>query len=310
MGRDTVRMGKQRNFPTLKLLIFLISAVVVVVIVVIVMLRHDEPTADKAHRCESNGDCARGSMCAAGGCLVMLSDEHLGMWRDDIMAQIDAGVPWRPLSAFGEKIAPTPICPATEGKVTSPDKKHTTPKVAVTVYEVDLDWIKVHKQQKVQGTMWLDSIRFWFPGKKTLQTTDLCVSASVDRVALARKTAHGYQGTRVDTSLRQSVPVGAVAAATLTARSDLPEEKKDGMRTLSFPLPPVTGREAIARTVLAVPLGADLSSIEGPPPIKQRLLTGYVAYYWTHGDTQSDVTVVFRVPRTKMGNLDLDELNP
>ncbi len=310
MGRDTVRMGKQRNSLTPKLLIFMVSVVVVVVIVMIILLRNGESKTDKARGCESNGDCTPGSMCAAGGCLVMLSDENMGMWHDDIMAQIDAGVPWRPLSAFGEKITPTPICPAKQGKVTSPDKKHTTPKVAVTVYEIDVDRIKIHKQKKVQGTMWLDSIRFWFPGKKTLSTTDLCVSASVDRVALASKTAHGYQGTRVDASLRQSIPVGAVASAALTARSDLPKEKKDGMRTLSFPLPPVTGREAIARTVLAVPLGTDLLSIEGPPPIRQRLLTGYVAYYWTHGDSQSDVTVVFRVPATKMGNLDLDELNP
>lgn len=240
----------------------------------------------------------------------MLSSEHLGMWREDINAQLDAGVPWHPLSAFGEKIAPTPICPAVQGKVTSPDKKHTTPKIDVTVYEVDVKGIRIHKQKKVQGTMWLDSMRFWFPGEKTLLTKDLCVSASVDKVALAPKTAHGYPGTRIDVSLRQSVPVGAVAAATLTVLNDLPKENDLKTRTLSIPLQPITSPEAIARTVIAFPLGADLLSIEGPPPIRQRLLTGYVAYYWTHGDSQSDVTVVFRVPKTKMGNLDLDELNP
>ncbi len=289
---------------------FIASVVVVVIIVIIVLLQHGESKIDKTRGCESNGDCARGSMCAAGGCLVMLSSEHLGMWREDINAQLDAGVPWHPLSAFGEKIAPTPICPAAQGKVTSPDKKHTTPKIDVTVYEIDVNGIRIHKQQKVQGTMWLDSMRFWFPGEKTLLTKDLCVSASVDKVVLARKTAHGYPGTRVDVSLRQSVPVGAVAAATLTALNDLPGENKDEARTLSFPLPPVTRPDAIARTVLALPLGADLLSIEGPPPIRQRLLTGYVAYYWTHGDSQSDVTVVFRVPSAKMGKLDLDELNP
>ena len=310
MGRDTIRMGKQRSFRIPKLIVFVILVVVVVVIVTTVLLRPDESGTDKARRCESNSDCARGSMCAAGGCLVMLSSEHLGMWHDDIMAQLDAGAPWHPLSAFGEKIAPTPICPAKKGKVTSPDKKHTTPKAAVTVYEIDVDRLKVHKQQKVQGTMWLDSIRFWFPGEKTLSAADLCVSASVDKVALTSKTVNGYRGTRIDTSLRQSVPVGAVAAATLTAMNDLPKEDELEARTLSFPLAPIAGREAIARTVIALPLGADLLSIEGPPPIRQRLLTGYVAYYWTHGDSQSDVTIVFRVPDTKMGKLDLDELNP
>ena len=310
MGRDTVRMGKQRNFQIPKLLIFVVSVVVVVVVVTIILLRPDEPGQDKTRRCESNSDCSRASMCAAGGCLVMLSSEHLGMWRDDIRAQLDAGVPWHPLSAFGEKITPTPICPAKPGKIASPDKKHTTPKVAVTVYEIDVDRIKIHKQQKVQGTMWLDSIRFWFPGKKTLSTSDMCVSASADRVAIAPKSVHGYQGTQIDVSLRQSVPVGAVASAALTASTDLPKEGALEARTLSIPLPPIAGPDAIARTVIAFPLGADLLSIEGPPPLRQRLLTGYVAYYWTHGDSQSDVTVVFRVPATKMGNLDLDELNP
>ena len=63
-------------------------------------------------------------------------------------------------------------------------------------------------------------------------------------------------------------------------------------------------------TVVALPLGSDVLSIQGPQPSGQRLLTGYVAYYWAHGELPSEIAVRFRLPEVSGRVLDVAELNP
>ena len=310
MGQDRLRMGGGDAGGGRKtLIILLVAGLVVGAIISVFLLRGQGAQDEKKRGCEEDADCRPGSMCASGGCLILLSSESPVMWRDWISSQVDAGVDWSPLPSYGEKIAPTRGCPAKVGEVHEITPEIVIPKTSVFVYEVDADGIRQYQQRKVTGRQWLESMRFWFE-LPDLPAEKLCVSESVAAVRLFPEKRASVQGTGVDVQLGQAVTVGAVAAATLSCEMPLPDGDADEVRTLDLRLEAVTGAGDKARSVLAVPLGADVLSIEGPLPTHQRLLTGYVAYYWTHGETPTEISVRLRVPDYVTKPLDLNELNP
>jgi hypothetical protein len=113
----------------------------------------------------------------------------------------------------------------------------------------------------------------------------------------------------VDVALKQTVPAGAVASATISAEVDLPPADREGMMTLKIPLEPVGG-DAVAITVVAVPLGADVARMGGPAPARQRLLTGFAAYYWSHTGEPGAVAIAFSFRGPVAAELSLDEVKP
>jgi hypothetical protein len=88
----------------------------------------------------------------------------------------------------------------------------------------------------------------------------------------------------------------------------LPADER-GYQTLDLALDPVFDG-AVERTVLALPLGTDVAALEGTLPARQRLLTGYVAYIWEHGDGPGKASVRFRPPARPGRRLDLREIRP
>jgi hypothetical protein len=114
----------------------------------------------------------------------------------------------------------------------------------------------------------------------------------------------------VDATLTQTVPVGAVSSAAVAVCQTLAPPDAEGGRMLSFSLPSVFGGDIRRHTVVAFPLGADINSLTGPPPKQQRLLRGFVAYYWEHKPRASRVSINYKLPDKENPKLDLTAVNP
>lgn len=311
MARETVRMGGSSGGAPWKPIAIAVGVALVVAVVTAVVLWPDETEETGRERgCRGDDDCKPGSICLSRGCLILLSSEHAGIWRDDVQAQLDAGVAWKPHPKFGKKVVEASACPAAVGKVDKPDESRTVPVLGITVFELASDSMRVHKQLAAKGEVWLDSLRFWMPPGVAVDPHKTCASPGVDQIAVGRGRWRGKTAHRVDVSLKQAAPAGRVAEAMVVAETALPEADVEGVRTLAVGLDPVFDEQAGEHTIVALPFGADLLSIQGPPPTGQRLLTGYVAYYWDHGDRPSELAVRFRLPPSTGKLLDVSELNP
>jgi hypothetical protein len=261
--------------------------------------------------CETSDDCPGHAVCAARGCLPLLPAEFRTMWEDDLASQLDPAVPWKPPSFFGEKLLPCEVCPAPAASVPPPDENHLQHLVKTTVFDLGGEGIRIHRQQRVKGTMWFESVRFWLPpGLGGAGAPDaLCVSAGVVAALTGRGKWRGRETTYVDLSLPQAVPVGQEARAALTVGFDPLPADEEGRRALELKFDPVFDG-AVERTAVALPLGCEVVALEGTPPTRQRLLTGYVAYIWEHGEAPGEATVRFRPSANPGRVLDIRELNP
>ncbi len=157
MGKDTVRMGESKAsmLPKIIAVLFVVALIGAAVYGAMAFLSSDDkPRVEKKAGCQEDAACKPGSMCAAGGCLIMLSSEHQGIWRDDIAAQLNSAVSWKPASTFGQKIVHADECPISEGEVRKSDYKHVVPLVRVNLYEFDDSKFSLHKLLRAKGPRW------------------------------------------------------------------------------------------------------------------------------------------------------------
>lgn len=310
MAHENVRMGSPRAGLPWKVIAIGVAIALVVATVAFLMVPASEQDADRRPGCDTDDDCKPGTSCIARGCLIMLSAESPDLWREDVRDQLDPAVPWQPRSKFGEKLQLADRCPAPAGKGIKPDESRVSRVLKVTVYEVDAEHLRIHQQVKAKGDLWLDALRLWFPTVGELSPKQICVSPEVDSVSIGQGRWRGKSARRVDLLLKRAVPAGTITGAAINIESPLPPASPEGLRTLELGLDPVFESAAAEHTVFAVPLGAYVTTIDGPPPTDQRLLSGYVAYYWEHGKSGSEVAVRFQVPAKTTRRLELTELNP
>ena len=313
MGNDNLRMGgpKKVNVPRILLFVVILLVLGAGSYLLTVILRSSDKPAGKARvGCQGDDECDNGTMCVAGGCMIMLSSEHRGIWKDDIAAQLDGGVGWEPAPSFGQKILEAKTCPLKQGDFRKTDYKHVVPLVRVNLYEVATHSLFIHKMLKAKGTMWLESLRLSFPSWARLNKNKLCGSSYLDSFYARMDDEGNLMGSDFHVAFKQAVPVGGDVTILVKAEVDLPAADAEGFRSMTMELNPRSETEDDGHTVLALPLGSSLVSIEGPPPAKQRLLTGYVAYYWEHDPEPGEVTVRFKVPEFSGSPLDLKEINP
>ncbi|MBW2276560.1 MAG: hypothetical protein JRF63_03645 [Deltaproteobacteria bacterium] len=313
MPHENVRMGGDDSGGVpWKPIAIAVGAAVVIAVVLAVILLPDDPVGTEGKRtgCSSDEDCRAGSVCLARGCLILLSSEHHGIWRDDVAAQLDGGVSWKPRPKFGKKVIEASECPAAVGTVEKPDESRTVPVVKITVFELTGDGMRLHKQMAAKGELWLDALRFWMPPGVTIDQAKICVSPGVDQIAVGKGRWRGKTAHRVDVSLVRAAPAGRVAEVSVVSETALPEADAEGARSLSVGLDQVFDEQMSEHTIVALPLGADVLAIQGPQPSGQRLLTGYLAYYWDHGELPSEIAVKFRLPAVPGKVLDVTEINP
>lgn len=270
----------------------------------------DRRLESESQRCGRNDKCPPNAICAAGGCLILLSSEYRDLWKEDIAAQLDAGIPWKPRATFGERYITTPDCPAEAGEVDPPDEGVLQPVAEVRLVWFDEKSMHLHEQIRTKGSMWFDAIRFWLPPGLAVDAGSICASEGVTHISLGTGSRRKEKAPCVDASLAQAAPVGKIAKAAISVETEPPEADGEGYRLLVLHLEPTKGEEAEAHTVMVFPLGSDLVAIEGPPPARQRLLNGYAAYYWRHGDEPSEIALRFRLPQAVIAELDPTQISP
>lgn len=253
--------------------------------------------------CETDADCGPARVCARGGCLPLTGGEELRFWRADLDAQKLRGAAWRPRAAYGEKVLPADVCPVKPGRVNLLEPGKVSLVHRLHVFELLGDTVRIHVQNQMRGALWLEGLRFSFPTVDRVDPGRVCGSATVAQVAMEKGRADV-----VDAALARTAPAGTIASAALSIEAPLPPADADGFREFSFPLDPAFGSGAIV-SVLAVPLGSSVARLDGPTPGRQRLLTGFVAYYWEHGAARGAVSIALKAPPAP-ADLDVSELKP
>lgn len=243
--------------------------------------------------CGDDAACGAGRICLNRGCVLLISSEYAGLWHSEVEAQLTPGTGWKPRSDPGEKLPPAVTCPAIEGEVPEPRIRKMSVVAKTHVYELGPERIRHYQYQRAKGSVWIDALRFHIPTGEKLDAARLCQASGVARVAPGKDVSGRAV---VDIALGQASPAGVDAKGAVSLSVAPKEGGSPGERVISFDLEPVIGDEKQYRTVLAVPLGADILGINGPPPAEQRLLKGFVAYYWHHKGTLTDVSVTYRLP--------------
>ncbi|MDD5308081.1 MAG: hypothetical protein PHU25_12235 [Deltaproteobacteria bacterium] len=284
-----------------------VAVLIAAVLVAVLSGRKEEAKADT--RCSSDVSCGQGRICAAGGCILLLSSENADLWREELAAQLTPGRVWSPRNAVGEKIVPAVVCPAPSGIVEKPDDAKVRPVSRVTVVELGAGKITTHAQVSVIGEQWVESVRAWLPSYVKIKGAGLCISPDASFAVLGAGQWRGRKRSYADVALKSAAPAGRVGGAGVAVTSPAPAPDKDGMSVLTIELEPVFGTSQ-GHTVLAVPLGAEIASLQGPRPSLERLLKGYVVYDWDHGSTPTEVTVRYKVPPQALPALDVASVNP
>ena len=312
----TVRMGPQPSVSKTKYMVafgILAAALLVAMILTsVISVPKDVVEEPKGEGCSSDDDCGPGRICAHKGCIILISSEVAEVWHQQLSAQINVKEAWKPDETFGEKVIAPKNCPAMKGKVGRPQMRKTTPVVGVSIYELVPGRVRIYKHMRVKGDVWIDSLRFWLPGFVKIDPLSVCASAEVDRISIGSATFKGMKSSYIDTSLVKAAPAGAVAAAAVSATRKQKQLKPDGAYSWKLNLDAVAVKNARYHSVVAIPLGADVTAIKGPPPTQQRLFLGFVAYYWEHDKSTSSVEITYRFPpelEVKY-KLDVSELNP
>ena len=280
---------------------------VIVVVAVVVMLsgwRRGAEPIKKNVGCAADVDCGAGRVCAKGGCLPIIGGESAAGWRADLDAQLAPKSTWRPRPAYGEKWVHADVCPIQAGPAAPLDPVKVSLVYQARVVEVLGDKLRIHLQKREKGTRWLEAMRFLFPVGGSVELKRACASAEVSHAEVRQ----GRSGI-LDVALKQTVPAGALASAAVSVEADLPPADREGLRTLKIPLEPVDG-DGVAITAVALPLGANVARMGGPAPFRQRLLPGFVAYYWRHTVRPGAVAIAFDLRAAVAAELSLDDIKP
>ncbi len=300
---EWLRDGRKRIY----LLAGVGALLLVIVAATIVVAGSGEEDTLSLPGCADDTACGAGRVCLNRGCQVLLSSEYAGLWHSEVEAQLTPGGGWKPRSDPGEKIPPAVTCPASEGKVPEPRLRKMSVVMKVQVLELGLQRVRHYLYQRVKGSVWIDALRFHFPTGAKLDGARICQGAGVAHVSVGKDAA---QRAFVDVALGQASPAGVDAKGAVSLWVEQKETDTEGERIISFNLEPIIGDGKRYRTVLAVPLGADVLAINGPPPAEQRLLKGFVAYYWNHKETLSDVSVTYRLANVSPLPLDYTTVRP
>jgi hypothetical protein len=303
VARETIRMGTGGRPRRALVGVAAGVAIAAAAVVAALLMWGSDGAPSRRVGCALDADCGAGRLCARGGCLPLTGAEDLRFWRAEVDAQLLRGATWRPRPSYGEKLAPAEACPAKLGKVNLLEPGKLSLVRRTHVFELFGDTARIHVQSRMRGLLWMEAIRFSFPTVKRINLARLCSSPTVAQVAM-----EAGRADVVDAALTQAAPAGTVASAALSLEIDLPRADADGFRTFAFPLDPAAGDGTVV-TVLALPLGTDVAQMTGPVPGRQRLLTGYVAYYWSHDLSKREVSVSLKTPAVAAG-LSVAELKP
>lgn len=263
--------------------------------------------------CVDSSGCPAGQFCAAGGCVVLLPNEYPNVWAEDIALQLDSDPEtpdWELPSSFGERLPPTKTCPADEKDVEPFDEGKMFHKHITRVFDLGQTPAVVYRYLRTQGSIWVGTLRFWLDDQVEPAPETVCTSAEIVAFSRGLGNHHGSKKAYIDGELARSVPADVDAMGAVSYQIPLTKPDPEGMRILSFDLPPVILPDQRFFTVVGVPLGAEVPSIGGAKPTLQRLLTGYIAYYWEHTKTKSHVDFRFRSPENKGEVLDISEVRP
>ncbi|MBN2802479.1 MAG: hypothetical protein JXR91_05260 [Deltaproteobacteria bacterium] len=263
--------------------------------------------------CLGDGDCKGGYLCAAGGCITLLSDEIPSMWHDGLNRQSGESEkseePWAPRPSYGIALIDASLCSGEyrENLKASKNGGVVTTEYAVTVIEVGANFVRTIKQAKSSSSMWLNRMSFNFDPLGDGEGEPLfCHSKNIDEISVKNLSAV----ISVQAALSQSSPANAPAESSVSMRNSLTFSGKKKNTEISFSLSPVRGTDKKESTVLAIPLGTEIMAMSGPAPFKQRLLTGYVAYYWKNSSKRGVVSVKMKLPSKVKKSLDLREVKP
>jgi hypothetical protein len=301
--QQNVRMGARSGS---KRVIVAVIAVIVVAAAAFMLFgwRPGPEPIKKSAGCTADVDCGAGRVCAKGGCLPIIGGESVAGWRADLDAQLAPKSIWRPRPVYGEKWIHAEVCPIQPGDAEPLEPAKVSLVRQTRVFEILGDRLRVHVEKREKGARWLEAMRFLFPIGGPVDLKRACASVEVSHAEVQKG-----RSEIVEVALKQTVPVGAVASATVSAEVDLPPADGEGMVTLKIPLEPVVG-DAVATTVVAVPLGANVARMGGPAPVRQRLLTGFAAYYWRHTAEPGAVAIAFAFRAPVAAELSLDEVKP
>ncbi len=308
MANQSIRMGHRRTDGGSPLKWLLAAGAAVAVVAGVFIYSMKSAPDRRSDGCLGDGDCRKGLLCADGGCIVLAADEIPDMWREDILRQTDpekGGFSPRP--AFGVKLLDADVCPGKQAPLKVEKGGAVTTHHEVTVYAFGLDHLKILQQRRAESSMWMDRMRFRFQHVGPESPPVYCHGGEVASLEVTP----GKVENTVDALLTQAVPARAPAEASVMERRFIerdPSGRNPGK--LLFATSPVRDRDRKEVSVVAFPLGTDILSMEGPPPTAQRLLTGYFAYYWKHGDKRQTVSISARLPKKLRNDLDFSQLNP
>jgi len=319
---QNVRMGeKRRPFPwgggklppTRWILLFGCGLLVVAAISMIVQLLSPLEHEPEIDGCSDEKGCPEGLFCAARGCVVLLQNEFPDVWAEDVASQLDTDPEtpkWELPSTFGEKLPLALKCDVPEKKVEQFDESKILAVRMVRIFDLGVDGAKVYRYSRSRGSIWVGALRFWLDRDQKPEPETVCASPGLTAVARGTGLHQGTEKAYVDGELARAVPADVEATGAIAHQMILPAADVEGYRTLSFDLLPAILEGQRFHTVVAVPLGSDVSSIDGSAPARQRLLTGFIAYYWEHPKTRSRVHFRFRLPKEGGSALNISEVKP
>jgi hypothetical protein len=233
-----------------------------------------------------------------------MGSERASDWRADLAAQLSPKSTWRPRPTYGEKWVFADVCPIPSGPAAPLEDGKVSLVHQTRVFEILADKLRIHVQKREKGARWLEAMQLVFPTGGPIDLKRACASAEVSQAEVAR----GRPDT-LNVALKQTVPAGALASAAVSIETELPPAGRDGFRTLKIPLEPVAD-SAIAITAAAVPLGANIARMGGPAPVRQRLLSGFVVYYWRHTKERGTAAIAFDLRAAGGAQLSLDDIKP
>jgi hypothetical protein len=265
--------------------------------------RGAEPV-EKNGGCAKDLDCGAGRICARDGCLPLIGSESALDWRADLAAQLSPKSTWHPRPAYGEKWVFADVCPIPYGPAAPLEEGKVSLVHQTRVYEILANKLRIHVQKREKGARWLEAMRLVFPIGEPVDLKRACASSEVSQAEVARD-----RPDTLNVALKQTVPAGALASVTVSVETELPPADREGLRTLKIPLEPVADG-AVAITVAAVPLGADIARMGGPAPARQRLLSGFVVYYWRHTKERGTVAIAFDLRKAGAAELSFEDIKP
>ena len=308
---NTIRLGGNGRNISPKW--YAVGGGLIVLIIIVYALSSGDPVDiqnEEQKGCLDDAECGPARICAAGGCVILISSEHKGLWHQWIDAHLDPSVQWKPSPAAGERMPLDANCSVETGSQSAKNEGKTTILFKALVHEVGFGKTHIHQYLRFKGSVWIDTVRFWFPGLEKIENQRVCVSEHISDISLGSSQFRGALAAYIDAALVNAAPANSEAKAGMSIELDASPAEKQGVKEYSFDLDPVYMETAIYHSVVALPLGAEVLALNGPPPFQQRLLTGYIAYYWKHTKEASSVTVKYRLLSKESNRLDMTELNP